>query len=55
MENKREKDKKMRGSIQMIQTPNYRKKKTENTKRKTIQEIVKENFPELIEKPTNCQ
>lgn len=39
MENRREKDKKMKGSIQMIQTPNDRKKKTENTKRKTIQKI----------------
>lgn len=45
------KGKTMRGSIQMIQTPNDRKKRTENTERKIIHEIIKENFPELIEKP----
>lgn len=38
------KDKKMRGLVQAIQTPNDRKKRTENTERKIIQGNNKRKF-----------
>lgn len=38
------KDKKMRGLVQAIQTPNDRKKRTKNTERKIIQGNNKRKF-----------